>query len=78
MLQRTQILLDRKIKKELDELAFLSGRSLSGIVRELLEKQIPQERKKYKVKVTPFGFLRKLVRNAASGPKNADYDRYAY
>ena len=78
MLQRTQILLDRKIKKELDELSFLSGRSLSGTVREILAKQIPQERKKYKIKITPFDFLRKLVRNAAFGPKNADYDRYAY
>lgn len=76
MLQRVQLLLDRKNKQALDRIAKQSNRSVSSIVREILSKQITT----HSLFNPPRGvvMLRKLADSATLGPGNNDYDPYAY
>lgn len=76
MLQRTQLMLDLNIKKQLERIAFVKGRSLSGLVREILKKEVTGEEKK--IKGSGVTFLKKLTASSVSGPGNSDYDRYFY
>ncbi len=77
MLQRVQLLLDQKTKRELDYVASRSGRSLSAIVREMLTKQLVHEKTQTK-KTSGASFLRSLADQAVAGPGDSEYDSYAY
>jgi len=76
MLQRVQILIDPKTKKDLEKVSKASGRSMSKVAREILKKGLSKERGI--IGDGGVGFLKKLAENAVKGPGDSEYDKYAY
>ncbi|MCH7641432.1 hypothetical protein IID22_04520 [Patescibacteria group bacterium] len=78
MLQRVQILIDPKTKKDLEDVSKSTGRSMSMVVRSILGKGLKKEKKKAKKKMSGVDFLLKLAEGAVKGPGDSEYDKYAY
>jgi hypothetical protein len=74
MLQRVQLLLDLKTKKELQRLANSQNRSMSEISREILQKGL----KKSQQNTSGSQFLLNLSKKAVEGPGDSEYDKYGY
>lgn len=82
MLQRTQLMLDDQLKQDLLELAELTNRSMSDLVREFVAEKV--EEKKKKKKPTAGEALLALAEAAKKlnfkGPRDLarNHDRYLY
>lgn len=76
MLQRVQLILDSETKRELRRVAVQENRSMSDVAREIIKKNL--SKKKDKTRDGGVSFLIKQAKKAVKGPKNAEYDKYAY
>jgi len=76
MLERTQVMLDKDTKKEMQEIAESRGLSLSLFLRKLISESMRKERKKHKK--DGVAVLDKMAKSAVDGPGNQEYDKYAY
>lgn len=74
-MERTQILLDTKIKREIKTLADREGVSFSEIVRQALKAKAEEARRK-----SSWSFFEKLATNAVKGPGGSykDIDKIVY
>lgn len=78
MMQRTQILLDYKTKKDLKDLAASEGKSLSQIVRESLHQATKEAKNNKKKKISAVELFKRIAARAGYGPGDSEYDKYAY
>ena len=87
MLQRTQLLLDKETKHDLIILSQLKNQTLSQLLRNLLTKKIPTEKKKHHQKSIDgvkimLQMAESTKRHHLKGPKdlskNHDYYLYGY
>ena len=77
MLQRTQILLDKETKTELEKLALLVNTSMSNLARDILKDGVKKRKKRIK-KPNQVKALLKWAEGAVKGPGGTDYDKYIY
>lgn len=76
MLQRVQLMLDSRTKKELKKIAELENRSMSDLAREILSNNV--KKRNAKTKDGGIAFLKQQAKKAVKGPGNSKYDKYAY
>jgi predicted DNA-binding protein len=77
MLERTQLMLDKKVKNDLRKISRQKGKSVSKLVREYLEEGVKEDLEK-KPKYNARKLLLKMASHAGKGPGDSDYDKYAY
>ena len=80
MLIRTQLMLDKEIRADLQALAVASGKSSSGLVREFLREMIKNEKMKNKTRLTGKQLARRIEKFAVKGKDTPVHlqDKYIY
>jgi len=78
MFTRTQLLLDTKIKKDIEYISKKTGKSISHVVRKYLLEGVNKDKKMLSKKKSSKEMLMSIKNIAVKGPKDSRYDEYLY